>query len=198
MKIHKIIGVFCLLGLLLSCNRDDIVHPYTPDLSKLSEIDTKRILNLKNLPKPSNQLAENGLNSESNSSQPDGIKDWKQYERPSEVPGRNVTIDLRIFNDIQSTIKFMEFYSVSRWYRPKVEKFNKGVYPNGLAYCASYIVQHRADPEGCSRPTNSYSSFLLIRSGQSMVSVNVHEINTDKPLGVTASDMKFAIELLNS
>lgn len=186
-----------MLALLLSCDRDDIVHPYKVDLSSLSKIDSSKSVDLRELPKPDSQLAKLGINSSSNSTQPDGVKDWIRYELPSKVPGRNVAVDLRIFIDTQRAKDFMSFDSVSRWYRPKVDKFSKGILPNGLEYCASYIVQHRADPEGCSRPMDSYSSFVLFRSGQYLITIDVHE-NTDRPLGVTAKDIEFAISLLNT
>lgn len=188
-------GVF-LLALLLSCDRDDIVRPYKVNISNLLKIDISKSLNLNKLPKPDSQLATHGINLSSNSTQPDGIKDWIRYELPSMIPGRNVVVDLRIFRDKKSAKEFMSFESEYRWYRPKVEKFDKGILPNGLEYCASYIVQHRADPEGCSRPMESYSSFVIFRSERNLITIDVHE-NSNKPLGVAADDIEFAVSLLN-
>lgn len=198
MKFHKIIGGFCLLGLLISCYRDDIVHPYNVDLSIFSKIDTSKSIDLNKLPTTSYQYSKKENKLASNTSDPNGCKNQVEYNLPSNTPGRSVNIELRIFENIQAAKHFQTFLSENIWYQPKIEKFNKGIFPNGLEYCASYIVQHRSDPEGCSLPMDSYSSFLLIRSGHNLIMIRVHEVDTSKPLGVTASDMVFAEKLLNN
>ncbi|MFB3896828.1 MAG: hypothetical protein ACE14V_11070 [bacterium] len=197
MKKLILLSIFILI-ILISCSSEDIVINYDLDLSQLENLKIKPISTLTGFPKPTNIYAQNGINTSSKKKQPSGITDWYGYEPHSDMPNRYIEIDVNVFTDETAAIELTEFEVNHRWYKPKLDKFIKGKLKNDIYYYRSYILQNRSDPEGCNMPMDSYSSFLLLRYSNILISIDVHEVKTKQPKGITISELNYVKSLLEA
>jgi len=131
MKLHKIIGTVLLLSLSLSCDRGEIVHLYNLDVSGFSKLKTTKDIDLYRLPKPHLMIAAKGTHIASNSWQPDGIMDWVEFDMPSNTVERNVTINLRVFNNEENAKHFFKFDAEGRWWKPSLISTTEEYYQMG-------------------------------------------------------------------
>lgn len=180
------------VGWLLSCNRGDIIHEYQFDVAHLAALSPLQDVDLWHLPGPTRVIAKDGINTTSKMAQPDGIVDWVEVDVPQRAQFRRVTANIMVFDGVDAAKALLVWEREGR--NPsRPDKYQRGVLPNGVEYSASYIVQYRSDPEGCSTPMESYGTFLVFRSGKYLVKVDVSE---DRPRGITEGDTRYVAELL--
>ena len=190
----KTATVLLLLGLTASCSTSEIVIPAKVDIQAIESLPSSTSLkDFANLPAPTTIIAQRGMNLNSQSRQPDGITDWIQYENhnlgfPTNA-NRWVTIDLLLFAQLDDAQEYMSFESANRWYKPRLDKFSTGTLSNGIDYCASYIQQARSCPAGLNLPMDAFHSFLIVRAGSTLAIMDVYEINTRHPRGITQTEV---------
>lgn len=180
------------VGSLLSC-RGEIIHEYECDLTPLAALTTPLHVDLWHLARDTRVFAKEGMNTSSKQAQPDGIVDWVEVDVPTPAAHRSVTANIRAFDTVEAAKRHIG-WELEGWRPSRPDKYRRGVLPNGVEYSASYIVQHRADPEGCNAPMESYGAFLVFRSDRYVITVDVSE---DRPRGVTAEDTSYVVGLLN-
>jgi hypothetical protein len=156
-------------------------------MSSLKDMQISSLYSIDKLPTPSNIYATKGINKSSNHNQPDGIIDWFGYNIQSNIPNRHIEVDVRIFSNDNAAINFINNEITSYWYKPSIHKFKSGKFENGISYCQSYISQHG----------NSYSSFVFIRHSRILIIIDVYEIKTKNPHGITESELKYVKYLLS-
>jgi len=195
-KSATIIIILIFIVLTLSCNDEEIVIPHSIDLTPLSKIHITPINSIKNSPQASIIHAKDGRDPVNNEQFPDGIMDWLEYDISSSSIHREANINVYFFIDNKAAKEYMDFESVHHWYKPRLDKFVQGALSNGITYCASYIQQHRSDPEGCNLPMQSYGSFLILRNEGLLLTIDVHETDIRNPQGITKSDIAYIEKLL--
>jgi hypothetical protein len=196
-----VLTVASLIALAVACTTSEIIIPHRVDVQPLASLKVPAgTVTFERLPPPAKVIAARGMNLYAQSPQLEGISEWIRYDNQkvglSTNDLRQVEIDLYLFRKEEEAESFMVYEGAHHLYNPRVDKYTKGGFANGITYCASYLVQHRADPEGASLPMSAYSSFLIIRAGHVIAIVDVYEIHTHHPRGVTTTEVDFVAKQL--